>query len=280
METTRIAAQIANMVKTNRIPHAVLIEGNSIDVRDNSAMYLAAAMMCRSENKPCRLCRDCKKIFQGIHPDISVLGDDPKKKLIKVDEIRQLRRDAFIKPNEAECRVFIIKNAENMNDEAQNALLKLLEEPPETVGLILCASSGSKLLSTVRSRVIKVNVDGEVGIKQGTHIQSDAREIIAAVAEKNAYRLLVALHRITSDRAAASMFFGDTKNGLMQALSVKCGKDTNEEIIQEAASRLTSEQLIKLCDWCDEAAEKMNANANRNAAAVWLSVKANRIIGI
>ena len=101
------------------------------------AMELAAAMLCEGdgEKRPCGVCRHCKKSLRGIHPDVMLitrpLDDKGKmKKEIQVEQIRSMVSTALIMPNEAEKKVYIIRDAGAMNATAQNALLKLLEEPP------------------------------------------------------------------------------------------------------------------------------------------------------
>ena len=276
----QIPSRVKAITSSNRIPQTLLIEALNEDLRDICAEYVAKAIVCSSENKPCLVCKNCKKAESSIHPDITVIGDDKKQKNIKVDKIRELRNNAYIKPNEAEARVFIIKNADTMNEEAQNALLKLLEEPPETVGIILAAASRSRLLATVRSRLSLVNVDGESSVNEVKRLSPLAEETLLNLSHKNGYGILKALHSVTNDRIVASRLFEEIKSALIKAVVIKNGGEYPLEAAQEAAVRLTGEQLINLCDWCDEGVKKMNANANKVSASVWLSVRANKILGI
>lgn len=276
-----ISQRVRDMARRGRIPQSVLIEGQNVAFRDASADHLAAAVVCTAEHdKPCGICRDCRKAFSGIHPDITVLNTDEKQKYIKVDRIRQLRTDAYIRPNEAECRIFLIKNADYMNEEAQNALLKLLEEPPCTVGLILTAASRSRLLTTVRSRLMQINIDGEN--ERPELLQGETgRALFNGICEKNAYRILKALHVITGDRVLAVVVFTEIRTALTDALSCKKGvRRFFTESAEWAASVLTSEQLLRLTEWCDLAVSRMNANANKVLSAVSLSAEVNQILGI
>lgn len=132
------------------------------------ATELAAAMLCESEgeSRPCGSCRHCKKSLRGIHPDVMVitrpLDDKGKmKKEIQVEQIRSVISTALIMPNEAEKKVYIIRDAGAMNDNAQNAFLKLLEEPPWFDGFILVTDNARLLLETVRSRCVTINLSGE-----------------------------------------------------------------------------------------------------------------------
>ena len=134
-----------------------------------AARDLARAMVCSAPEgtaRPCGLCRDCRKAEKGIHPDIITLDrlpDDKGKprREIYVDQIRDVVADAVVMPNEAEHKVYILRSADCMNAAAQNALLKILEEPPRFVSFILVAQSAVPLLETVRSRCVTLHRNGE-----------------------------------------------------------------------------------------------------------------------
>ena len=150
----------------DRIPHACLICAPSAEAALQKAKELAAAAVCSGTGKkPCGICRDCRKVEAGVHPDVVTIGrlaDDKgkKKQNITVDQIRELSADAVVLPNEAARKVYILDEAETMNPAAQNAALKLLEEPPAGVVFLLCATKPMQLLATVRSRCATVKLAG------------------------------------------------------------------------------------------------------------------------
>lgn len=152
---------------SERIPHACLICASSAEAALTKARELAARAVCSGEGavKPCGRCRDCRKVRDGVHPDVITLSravDDKgrQKQNITVDQIRALSADAIVLPNEAARKVYIIDGAESMNPAAQNAALKLLEEPPSAVVFLLCAVRPMQLLETVRSRCALVKLPG------------------------------------------------------------------------------------------------------------------------
>ena len=113
--------------------HSYIVASQSEQARDRLALDLAAAMLCRSDGvRPCRTCRDCRKVYDGVHPDVIYIAPDPDAKVpsIKVDQIRGVAATAYILPSEAEKKVYVLRQADTMNLNAQNAFLKLLEEPP------------------------------------------------------------------------------------------------------------------------------------------------------
>ena len=115
----------------------------------SSASELAAKMLCSGAGqRPCGVCRDCRKVKARVHPDLTIVSqlvDDKgnRKKEIQIDQIRDMGADAYVLPNEAAEKVYIIERADTMNERAQNAALKLFEEPPRGVHFILCAQNAA-----------------------------------------------------------------------------------------------------------------------------------------
>ena len=161
-ENLAARAEIASRVKTNSLPHALLIEGPTGCGKRSFAGIIAASMVCRgdTEEKPCGECPACRKAFNGTHPDITVLGGSGEARSFHIDVVRTLREDAYVLPNEAPVKVFILCDVQSMTDQAQNALLKLLEEPPAHVRLILTCENRSQVLETVRSRLTCITLGG------------------------------------------------------------------------------------------------------------------------
>ena len=148
------------------IGHAYLISSSARADAVRAAKMLAGAAVCLAgHDVPCGVCRGCRKAASGSHPDIIpvVRQTDRNGNLrreLTVDQIRELAADTQVLPNEAERKVYIIEEAELMNLNAQNAALKLLEEPPATVIFVLCAVNPNQLLETVRSRCLTLSVAG------------------------------------------------------------------------------------------------------------------------
>jgi len=138
--------------------HCYLISGPAGSGRHTLARLMTAALECEGGGEmPCGTCRACRKVMAGTHPDV-VLVDDPEKKQVPVECIRQARADAFIRPNEGRHKIFLIPRAQDMNASAQNALLKILEEPPSYGVFLLLAENPCALLPTVRSRCAELRL--------------------------------------------------------------------------------------------------------------------------
>lgn len=154
-------AAVAARLDSGTLPHALLLEGPSGSGRRTLARLIAAAAVCRSDgDRPCGVCPACHKALRSIHPDITELGGSEEARSFHIDAVRALREEAYILPNEAPVRVFILCDVQAMTDQAQNALLKLLEEPPAHVRLLLTCENRSQLLETVRSRLFSVTLGG------------------------------------------------------------------------------------------------------------------------
>ncbi len=137
----------------SRLSHAYIISGPPGSGADALAGLLAEAYVCSGEgDRPCGTCLNCRKAKGGIHPDIIRLTIPEGKRNITVEQVRRLRGEAYVRPNEAGRKVFVIEDAQAMNDSAQNALLKVLEDGPDYLSFLLVAESPQQLLPTIRSR--------------------------------------------------------------------------------------------------------------------------------
>ena len=145
-----------------RLSHAYMLTGPDGPARRRAVTELCAALLCPEADPPCGQCRDCRKVRAGIHPDVITVRRQPDEKgrmrqKIVVDQARDMVADAYVAPNEARRKVYVIEEAETMNTEAQNALLKALEEPPGHACFVLCAAAPDALLTTVRSRCVRLD---------------------------------------------------------------------------------------------------------------------------
>ena len=149
----KIKDQLSRQERGRGLSHAYIISGSLGSGRHTLARLLAAAMLCTDGGeRPCGRCPACTKAWKGVHPDISSIAGPEAGKPITVDQVRQLRADAYIRPNEGERKVYLLENADQMNPSAQNAMLKLLEEGPPYAAFLLIAGNPGGLLQTVRSR--------------------------------------------------------------------------------------------------------------------------------
>lgn len=153
----RLKDNLRQSLRSGRTSHFYLISGPEGSGKHTLARLLSAALMCRSEQRPCMGCAACRKVMAATHPDV-IEVTDPEHKNVPVKQVRQVREDMFIKPNEGARKIYIFP--QELGIEGQNALLKVLEEPPSYGAFLLLADNPEKLLPTVRSRCVELSLTG------------------------------------------------------------------------------------------------------------------------
>jgi DNA polymerase III delta' subunit len=168
----RALAEIDSMI-LGRAPHAVLLVGPGSVGKTTLALDLAAGLLCCDPDpaaRPCRVCRGCRQVASGNHPDLHRLAPEGPGGQIRIGKatdpepgtVRHVIGELALLPVEGGARVVIVEAAHRLNEDAQNALLKMLEEPPAGVTIVLCADDEECLLPTVRSRCVRIRL-GAVG---------------------------------------------------------------------------------------------------------------------
>ena len=165
------------------IAHFYLISGPAGSGKRTLARLLAAAILCKNGDAPCLGCTACRKVMADTHPDF-ITVTDPEHKNVAVKIVREIREDMFILPNEADRKIYLFP--QELGIEGQNALLKILEEPPEYGVFILLSENPETLLPTVRSRCTQLQMQSlsENTLRhalQNAHPQADAGELDAAI---------------------------------------------------------------------------------------------------
>ena len=155
-ENSTLERTVRRAAEQGRLSHAIVLSGDG-DLTD-AARFIAAAHVCEESDRPCLRCRHCRKVLEGIHPDVAVIRDTEHRELT-VDAVRALRQDVYIQPNEAARKVYIIADSRQLNERDQNVLLKIVEEGPSYAAFIFCADSPAALLETVRSRCVLLKCD-------------------------------------------------------------------------------------------------------------------------
>ena len=155
----QIKEHLRNALSTGKVSHAYIINGEKSSGKEFIAKVFAMALQCEKGGvEPCQECHSCKQALSGNHPDIIRLIHE-KPNTISVDDIRtQVNDDVAIKPYSGSRKVYIINEAEKMTTQAQNALLKTLEEPPEYAVILLLTSNVDTLLPTILSRCVILNM--------------------------------------------------------------------------------------------------------------------------
>ena len=185
----RVKENLRQSLQKGRASHFYLICGPEGSGKRTLAKILSAALMCEGVAQPCMDCEACRKVMASTHPDV-ITVTDPDHKNVPVKLVRQIREDMFIKPNEGKRKIYIFP--QEMGIEGQNALLKVLEEPPGYGAFFLLADNPEKLLPTVRSRCVELSLTAlpEELLRQELIKRfpaASAEEIEAAAAQSGGY---------------------------------------------------------------------------------------------
>ena len=225
-------------------PHTVLIESDSADAL-RFAREAAAVLLCGPAGSP----DTARRIREGIHPDVQLL--DREDRDIVVDDIRALRRDAFVMPLEGDRKVYLLLHAQNMNPAAQNAALKLLEEPPEGVYFILLCGNVLSLLQTVRSRCVVVGGSGSGEAEEPDADAEETRRLAAAFAQAAASGSELTLFEFCREneklkRGQLEHFFAAALELTEAALRAAVGAGRPADPAAETLARLPLDRLMRL----------------------------------
>lgn len=145
--------RLSASLSRNRLSHCYLITGPEGSGKKTLSLLLAAAMECESGgDRPCLHCNSCRKVLSGTHPDVITVQKRKDRKTMGVDVIREVCSDLYIRPNEGQKKIYIFPCGSEITTQAQNALLKGIEEPPEYGVFLFLAEQADHLLETIRSR--------------------------------------------------------------------------------------------------------------------------------
>ena len=269
---------LLDLVRSQRLPHTIIIEGDSKEERDSAAMLLAAAAVCTAEDKPCLNCNQCKKILDGLHPDMLI--PQPSKKLKSgIISLQELREDflsqASIKPNEADCKIYLFTDADRLlREDSQNTLLKIIEEPPQNILFLFTAEKAKALLPTVRSRAHIITLSR-------TYVPDEQSEEIAAaitdgVVHLYEYDLLVTLSSLGKKEEIEAALTAFCEK-LRLALSFQSGINTDDGCAQKLVRRLDRARIIALTEITLAAIAKLKTNVNQQLLLTWLCTQYRRI---
>ena len=155
----QIIAHLQNAIEEDKVSHAYIFNGPEASGKMMLAEAFAMALQCEGEGKrPCLECRSCRQAADHNQPDIIYVSHE-KPNTIGVDDIRtQINNDIDIKPYSSRYKVYIVDEAQKMNQQAQNALLKTIEEPPAYAIILLLTTNADSFLQTILSRCITLNL--------------------------------------------------------------------------------------------------------------------------
>ncbi len=278
------AALLDGLLRSERMPHCFLLSGATATARRDTAVYIAAAIECRAPTRPCGKCRDCRKAAENLHPDILYTEAGGKSATVRLDDVRMIRETSVLPPGEGAARVYIVPEADKLRPDGQNSLLKIIEEPPEHVYIILCADSRASLLPTVLSRLYEINLgaaQADISDKTRQKAAGVCSEAAAAICGGDAFALAAALKQLDKDRSGISLFAQQFRLVLRDAMMRGAeGLSGQSEDAARLAAACSPEQLYRMMQAAGFAADAAARNANINLLLTLLSARLAEAAGI
>lgn len=269
-------SSVSSAVLSGKLSHALIFEGGSDELRFAAAKETAKAVLCHGDNKPCGNCSACHKTDSMSHPDLHTVSSDGA--MIKVDEIRDVKAKAKVFPNDGNKSVFIIREAQNMNPQAQNALLKIFEEPASHVSFILTCPSKSSLLDTIISRATAYYLGEEFSDKKSEldeKAESLASELLLCAINSDELSFIRKTAVFQKDKALFSAVLQSIQPILRDALVLSSGAkglvDSDSEVCCELRNKLTQKKLMELLRQIQQLKASTDNAANHNLAVTRLS---------
>lgn len=266
-----------------QLPQACIIAGPPGSGRHTLVRLLAQALVCTNpalEARPCGQCRHCRKAAEGIHPDIiwvdQFTGPEDRGAEVKIAAARALRQDAYIRPNEAERKAYLIDRP--LNGNAQNALLKLLEDGPDYAAFLLLTDNAASLLETVRSRCLlfQTTPPEEETSEDDLPVQWGARwvEALCTGGELPLMEWAVELQTEKVDRETLEQVYQELIPLLVQALTPSRAAGP---LAAALARALPGDRLAALARLAEEARSHCQYNVSVGHSAGWFAVRSRQI---
>lgn len=272
----QIKEHLRNALSTKKISHAYIINGEKSSGKEFIAKVFAMALQCeRGEVEPCQECHACRQALSNNQPDIIRVSHE-KPNTISVDDIRaQVNNDVAIKPYGRPYKIYIINEAEKMTQQAQNALLKTLEEPPEYAVILLLTANANELLPTILSRCVMLNMKpvadeqvrrylmeelqvpdykadvcvafarGNVGKAKALassedfeNVKNEALSLLKYVGDMELYEMVAAIKKIGEYKLEVTDYFDIMAIWYRDVLLFKATKDANRLVFREELGAL------------------------------------------
>ena len=295
--------KLLSEIASGKLSHAYLIEGGEGCGKTYFARFAAAAVLCTGDTPPCGKCPSCVKALAGSHPDLFYFSPD-KKASMGVETVRDIKKSLFFMPNDGDRKVYIIDDAQKMTVQAQNALLKFIEEPPASVLFFIVADKKESLLPTVvsRTRIISLapsdnadirrflmseskksgceQIDEAINMAEGSpgkalkllcrdfsrqrQLCLDFMPILVSTSKSDAMAFLLSMKL---NRDGVKEFFTLLMTALADVMNARFGRATrllSRDAAAEYAKSITDRKNAYLFDLATEAVVRAGENANIN----------------
>ena len=304
--------KLLSEIASGKVSHAYLIEGGEGCGKTYFARFAAAAVLCTGDKPPCGKCPSCVKALAGSHPDLFYFSPD-KKASMGVETVRDIKKSLFFMPNDGDRKVYIIDDAQKMTVQAQNALLKFIEEPPASVLFFIVADKKESLLPTVvsRTRIISLapsdnadirrflmseskksggeQIDEAINMAEGSpgkalkllcrdfsrqrQLCLDFMPVLVSTSKSDAMAFLLSMKL---NRDGVKEFFTLLMTALADVMNARFGRATrllSRDAAAEYAKSITDRKNAYLFDLATEAVVRAGENANINLLLMTFAAK-------
>ena len=304
--------KLLSEIASGKLSHAYLIEGGEGCGKTYFARFAAAAVLCTGDTPPCGKCPSCVKALAGSHPDLFYFSPD-KKASMGVETVRDIKKSLFFMPNDGDRKVYIIDDAQKMTVQAQNALLKFIEEPPASVLFFIVADKKESLLPTVvsRTRIISLapsdnadirrflmseskksggeQIDEAINMAEGSpgkalkllcrdfsrqrQLCLDFMPVLVSTSKSDAMAFLLSMKL---NRDGVKEFFTLLMTALADVMNARFGRATrllSRDAAAEYAKSITDRKNAYLFDLATEAVVRAGENANINLLLMTFAAK-------
>lgn len=241
-----VLSRLRSAAGRGALSHALLFTGPGD--RLGAARFAAAAYQCTGSNRPCGACPACRKVRQDIHPDVITVRDREHKS-VAVEVIRDVRKDACVRPNEGARKVYLFPDCALLTEQDQNVLLKLVEEGPPYAAFLFCAENPAAVLQTLRSRCVELKL--HPAARPSGEEDEDGEALCRCLAggrRGSAAELAVRLERKKLSREALSTLLERSETLFSEALVLLYGggvDSRDREIAGQIGKHLTKPQIMR-----------------------------------
>ena len=262
---------VHRLAQRRRLPQSVMLTGGSEALRGKCAKELSMAVMCGGDNPPCGKCTGCLKAKAGVHPDVIRIIPDGKRKTLSIGTVREnVLETLWIAPNEAENKIYVFPDADELSPIIQSALLKSIEEPPDFVMFIFLAERRESFLTTVISRTTEFTLGDTVSSstrKTDEAVRAVVSAVTAAVCSGNEYDIMMSTAPMQKNRKMMKKAAVGINEAVRDAMAERSGvsliSNASAESLRLAAS-FDEVRLLKIKKAMDKIISCSESNANEN----------------
>ncbi len=307
---------LVNVSTDGRLPHALLLEGEAGLGKTHFARLVACATLCTGAQKLCGTCCSCRLILQDSHPDVRVISPDAPEKPYSVSALRELILSCYVLPNDGEKKVYILRNIHEMSEQAQNTLLKIIEEPPAHVIFVLTCQSRARILPTILSRVVTLTLSpvseelcvkallerdpaaeeencrqlarqcsGNIGraltILQDERLSSicqSAKDAAVLICSGSEFDLLCLLNGYNRKKEDFLLFLTELRQIFVQVIRQKNGAPDKNFLPEKLLHRVSALQTMKIIDIIDRVSGEVIQNVGVSLAAAHLCSAVQQVL--